>query len=84
MLVQVWAPSPRPSLVPPREQTGALAQPRLFAWGLVLKAAFLLQNQLFPVVMCVIKSPEHCLFIAEIKTKLFLSFMALCVCVCIY
>lgn len=34
--------------------------------------------------VCVIKSPEHCLFIAEIKTKLFLSFMALCVCVYVY
>lgn len=69
--MRVWAPSPRPFPVPPREQMGALAQPRLFAWGLVLKPAFLQQKQLFPVVMCLL---ENHLSIAYLLVKLKLSF----------
>lgn len=75
MLVPVRALSPRPSPVPPREQPGALAQPRLFA-----KSSFSSAKTAFSRgYVFVIKSPEHRLFIAEIKMELFLFFMAQCV-----
>lgn len=64
---------------------GCLGTAEVVCLGLDAKSSFSSAKPAFSRgYVCVIKSPEHCLFIAEIKTKLFLSFMALCVCICIY
>lgn len=64
---------------------GCLGTAEVVCLGLGAKSSFSSAKPAFSRgYVCVIKSPEHCLFIAEIKTKLFLSFMALCVCVCMY